>query len=162
MNCSETSLSSTCTPLRSRIHRKSSARQAFSLIEILIVIALIGALATLVITNVGGLFSGQQERIAKQFVSDAVRLPLIAYYRDVGTYPSTEQGLQALIRAPEGTGARWRGPYLEVSSVPLDPWNNPYQYRFPGEKNINGPRGYDIWSFGPDGVPSENDIGNWD
>jgi general secretion pathway protein G len=48
-----------------------------------------------------------------------------------------------------------------LEDVPLDPWNNAYQYRFPGSKNINGARGYDIWSHGPDGAESADDIGNW-
>ena len=60
---------------------------------------------------------------------------------------------------PAGKESRWKGPYLE--EVPLDPWKQPYQYRYPGSKNINGARGYDVWSLGPDGTESADDIGNW-
>jgi general secretion pathway protein G len=64
-----------------------------------------------------------------------------------------------LTKAPAGKESKWKGPYLE--EVPLDPWGNPYQYRFPGSKNINGARGYDVWSWGTDGTESADDIGNW-
>ena len=140
---------------RQRRRRKSG----FSLIEILIVIALIAILVTVTIGNLDTIFGGQQEKVAEIFVTQTARLGLQAYKLDVGNYPTTEEGLEALVRAPSGREARWRGPYLE--EVPLDPWNNPYQYRFPGSRNISGPRGYDIWSHGPDGVESANDIGNW-
>jgi general secretion pathway protein G len=143
-------------------HPHSATKRAFTLIEILIVIALIGALAALALGNLGGIFGGQQEKIARQFVRDTARTALIAYRLDMGTYPSTEEGLRALIQAPATGGTRWRGPYLETTVIPEDPWGRPYQYRFPGQRNPNGPAGYDIWSFGPDGVDSDNNIGNWD
>lgn len=131
----------------------------FSLIEILIVIALIAVLATLTITNVGGIFEGRKEDVASIFVNQTAKIPLQTYKLDVGNYPATEEGINALVKAPGGKEARWKGPYLE--EVPLDPWGNAYQYRFPGSKNVNAARGYDIWSHGPDGVESADDIGNW-
>lgn len=139
--------------------RPANRKSGFSLIEILIVIALIAILATVAIGNLGGIFSDQQEKVADIFVKQTVKLGLTPYRLDMGQYPSTEEGLQALMRPPAGKEARWRGPYLE--ELPLDPWNNPYQYRFPGTKNVNGARGYDVWSWGPDGTESADDIGNW-
>ncbi|MFU8848112.1 MAG: type II secretion system major pseudopilin GspG [Opitutales bacterium] len=139
---------------------KIRARQAgFSLIEILIVIALIAILVTVTIGNLDNIFGGQQEKVAGIFVNQTAKIGFQAYKLDVGNYPSTEEGIAALIKAPSGKEARWKGPYLE--EAPLDPWGNPYQYRFPGSKNINGARGYDIWSLGPDGTESGDDIGNW-
>jgi general secretion pathway protein G len=140
--------------------QRPRVRQAgFSLIEILIVIALIAILATVTITNVGGIFEGRKEEVAEIFVTQTAKIPFQTYKLDVGNYPSTEEGISALVQAPSGKESRWKGPYLE--EVPLDPWNNSYQYRFPGSKNINKARGYDIWSLGPDGVESADDIGNW-
>jgi general secretion pathway protein G len=137
------------------LHRNSG----FSLIEILIVIALIAVLATVAIGNLGGIFSGQQEKVASLFVKQTLDTALVPYRLDVGNYPTTEQGLAALMKAPSGKEAKWKGAYLK--ELPLDPWDNPYQYRFPGSKNINAARGYDAWSLGPDGTESGDDIGNW-
>ncbi len=136
-----------------------SRAAGFSLIEILIVIALIAVLATVTIGNLDTVFGGQQEKVADIFVNQTAKIGLTPYKLDMGNYPTTEQGLQALIRAPAGKEADWNGPYLE--EIPPDPWKNPYQYRYPGSKNINGARGYDIWSHGPDGTESADDIGNW-
>jgi general secretion pathway protein G len=146
----------TSSPTSTRtLHRKSG----FSLIEILIVIALIAVLATVAIGNLGGIFGGQQEKVAGMFVKQTLDTALVPYRLDVGNYPSTEEGLAALIKSPAGKEAKWKGAYLK--ELPLDPWDNPYQYRYPGSKNINGARGYDAWSWGPDGVESGDDIGNW-
>ena len=139
------------------LNRKSG----FSLIEILIVIALIAVLATVAIGNLGGIFGGQQEKVAKLFVAQTLKTALVPYRLDVGNYPSSGEGLNALVKAPAGKEKKWKGPYLEATEVPLDPWDNPYKYRFPGTKNVNGARGYDVWSLGPDGVESGDDIGNW-
>lgn len=145
------------TSAKKMTHRSRAA--GFSLIEILIVIALIAVLATVTIGNLDTVFGGQQENVADIFVNQTAKIGLTPYKLDMGNYPTTEQGLQALIRPPAGKEANWKGPYLE--EIPPDPWKNPYQYRYPGSKNINGARGYDIWSHGPDGTESADDIGNW-
>lgn len=137
-----------------RLRRRSGA--GFSLLEILIVLALIGMLAFLVVTNMDRILGSGQEEVARVFVTDTMVTPLMSYRLNVGRYPTTEEGLQALLRRPSEDVANWQGPY--VKSLPKDPWGQDYQYRFPGEKN---PDGYDIWSFGPDGVDSDRNIGNW-
>lgn len=131
------------------------SRSGFSLLEIVIAIALLLLISGVVITNLENVFGSGQQSTAEIFVRQTIKSPLMNYMKDVGTYPNTEQGLQALVRAPENV-ENWKGPY--VDSIPNDPWGKPYQYRFPGEKN---PRGYDIWSYGPTGQDNENNIGNW-
>lgn len=138
-----------------------SARRAFTLLEILVVLAIIGLLVGLAVTRVGGIFGSKQEDIARLFVNSSVKTPLTAYRIDMGGYPSTAEGLQALVTAPQNKGDNWKGPYIESpgGKLPLDPWQEPYVYRFPGVKNKDG---YDLFSKGPDkaeGTP--DDIGNW-
>lgn len=133
--------------------------KGFTLVEILIVIAIIATLATVAIGNLGGIFSGQQDKAASLFINQTAKLVFTSYKLDVGSYPTTEQGIKALLQAPSGKEGKWNGPYID--DLPEDPWGNPYQYRFPGTKNINKSSGYDIWSLGQDGVESADDIGNW-
>ncbi len=140
-------------------HRQTTRHSGFSLIEILFVIGLIALLLTLVVNNIGGIFGSQQDKVADIFVKQTVKLGVVPYKLDLGNYPTTEQGLEALIKAPAGKEVKWKGPYLE--ELPKDPWDNAYQYRFPGTKNINGAKGYDVWSLGADGIESADDIGNW-
>ncbi len=137
---------------------RRSRRSAFTLLEILIVLALVGLLAGVLITNVDKMFGESQIDIAQHQVNQSFRAPLTSYRMHMGSYPTTEEGLEALVRAPEGRGDRWRGPYLDANQVPRDPWGNEYQYRYPGEHNEGG---YDLWSYGPDGVDSDRNIGNW-
>lgn len=140
---------------------KLNCKSGFTLIEVLIAIALVTLLVSVAIGNLGGIFGGQQEKIAKLFVNQTLKTALVPYRIDIGNFPSSEEGLSALVKAPAGKEAKWKGPYLETTEIPLDPWNQPYKYRFPGSKNVNGARGYDVWSLGPDGVESADDIGNW-
>ena len=134
--------------------------KGFTLVEILIVIAIIATLATVAIGNLGGIFSGQQEKAASIFVSNTAKLVFTSYKLDVGSYPTTEQGIEALIKSPAGKEGKWKGPYIDT--IPEDPWGNPYHYSYPGTRNINKSGGYDIWSLGQDGVVSADDIGNSD
>lgn len=142
---------------RLRFGGSSHSRKAFTILEVLVVLFILGMLVTVLFRNADKIIGQGSESVAKIFVGESIRTPLVTYRMHMGSYPTTEQGLQALI-TPPGDNDRWRGPYLEGGKLPLDPWNNPYQYRYPGTKNSEG---YDVFSFGPDGVESDDDIGNW-
>jgi general secretion pathway protein G len=138
-----------------------SRRRGFTLVEILVVIAIIGLLAGLTLSNVGNIFGTSQENIARLMVTQSLKTPLTTYRLQMGDYPTSEEGLQSLFTAPANKADRWRGPYVtDGTKFPLlDPWNEPYQYRYPGVHNKNG---YDLWSKGKDKTDgTDDDIGNW-
>ena len=145
--------SRTLSVLRRAQHR------AFTLLEIMIALAILGLLVGLSISNFTGIFDDSQIKTAHLFVNESIKLPLTSYRIAMGDYPSTSEGLQALITAPSAHSEQWHGPYLTDSKVPLDPWKQPYVYRYPGTKNKTG---YDIFSKGPDKTEgTQDDIGNW-
>ncbi len=136
------------------------AARAFTLMEILVVIALIAGIATLVMTNIGGIFGSASADLEKTKVREGFETPLFSYRMNVGTYPSTEEGLKALLVAPDGKADRWKGPYVKGEKSLVDGFGKPYGYRFPGTHN---PSGYDLWSNGPDQQEgTADDIGNWE
>ncbi len=140
---------------------KSAATRAFTVIEILVVVAIIGLLAGLLITNTDKIFGQGQEVVARTFVRDTLKLALTRYSMDVGGFPSTAEGLVVLTTAPTQRTENWRGPYIDApgNKVPADPWGEAYQYRFPGTHNKGG---YDLYSKGPDRTDgTDDDIGNW-
>jgi len=132
----------------------------FTLIEIMLVVIIIGVLAAMVIPNMSG--RGKQARIsaAKADIGANLMTVLDLYELDNGQYPTTEQGLSALIRKPNSPAVpdNWDGPYLKKKSVPVDPWGKEYVYVCPGARNTDG---FDLYSLGPDGIESEDDIVNW-
>ncbi len=132
-------------------------RTGFTLMEIILVVVIISILAALVMPR---LF-GQAEKArstAAQAQIQGLRQALTSFERDTGRYPTSTEGLQALITRPENVSEQRWTRYLDDREVPLDPWGRPYVYRCPGSAN---PDGYDILSVGPDGQEgTADDIGN--
>ncbi|MDR0536258.1 MAG: type II secretion system protein GspG [Puniceicoccales bacterium] len=136
-------------------------RKAFTLIEIVIVIALIGGLMAVLMGNFSDTFATGQENTESIKIKSKIGGALQIYRAHVGTFPTDEEGgLGALISPPEGSAARWKGPYLKQEEL-LDSWRQPYNYRCPG---ANNPRSFDLWSNGANRI-NENgggdDIANW-
>jgi len=130
-------------------------QRAFTLVEMLLVITIIGILAALVVPKMMGRSEQARQAAARSDLS-SIKTVLDAFEVDNGYYPKGKNGLNDLIQMPRDARS-WHGPYLEA--IPQDPWGNPYIYEFPGKHN---PAGYDLYSAGPDGKPgNEDDIGNW-
>jgi general secretion pathway protein G len=137
------------------------ARRGFTLLEILIAVAIVGMLVGLAVTNTDKILGQSQEGVAKLFVNESLKTSLVRYRIDLGDYPSTDEGIKALIAAPEGKADRWRGPYMEAKggNFPVDPWGQAYQYRYPGTRNTES---FDLFSNGRDKTAdTPDDIGNW-
>ena len=145
--------------MHSRLHRQ----QAFTLLEIMAVILIMGLLLSVVGVSVVGQLDKARVDTAQTQVKRLESM-LDMYRADNSRYPTTEQGLKALIEKPTSAPEPRRYPpdgYLR-HGLPLDPWDNPYQYKSPGDQN---PRSFDLWSWGADGAPggddTDADIGNW-
>lgn len=136
-------------------------RCAFTLVEILLVVIIIGILAAMIIPNIAGRGEEARRSAAKADIMANISAALDMYEIDNGRHPTTEQGLAALVSEPT-TGpqpTRWKGPYLKRRKIPVDPWGRNYVYASPG---IHNPDSYDLSSYGPDGIESSDDIVNWE
>ena len=123
-------------------------QRGFTLLELLVVLAILGLLIGLVAPAALRQLGSAKEKIAHQSIERLAGV-LDIYKLDVGTYPSTEQGLQALITRPTGA-SHWNGPYLKGEKVPEDPWGRPFVYRSPSQRPAHE---YDLLSLGPTGQP---------
>ncbi|MBN7795163.1 type II secretion system major pseudopilin GspG [Parahaliea mediterranea] len=137
---------------------RQSRQTGFTLMELLVVLAILGLLMSLVGPAVLKQLGGAKSKTAGIQIKD-LEQSLEMYKLDVGRFPTTEQGLEALVRKPSNA-AGWNGPYLKSKEVPLDPWNQEYHYKYPGEKGE-----LDIFTYGQNGVPGgdgeDADVGNW-
>jgi len=138
---------------------RHSSTRGMTLIEILVVLVLIG----IVMGIVGGNFIQRGEkakRDAAKIEIGQIGQTLDLFKLEVGRYPTSQEGLQALITPPAGV-SNWNGPYWKKATVPKDPWGNDYVYTFPGQHGA-----YDIMSYGADGKEggdgSDKDVTSWD
>ncbi len=156
------------TPIVPRSEPKASGEfhktAGFTLIEIMAVVLIIGLLTAVVGTAIFGQIDRARVTTAKTQMKN-LEAALDFYRMDNGKYPTTEQGLDALVHQPttEPVPRQYRPEgYISGGKVPLDPWGSPYEYQAPGQNN---PYGFDIWTFGADGQPGGKDVdadrGNW-
>jgi general secretion pathway protein G len=145
--------------IRPGVSTPSRRSRGMTLIEILVVLVLIG----IVMGIVGGNFLGQGEKAkakAAKIEIGQISQTLDLYKLEVGRYPTSQEGLQALITSPAGV-TNWNGPYWKKETLPKDPWGNEYKYIFPGQHGA-----YDIVSYGADGKEGgdgvDKDITSWD
>ncbi len=136
--------------------------QGFTLVELMVVILIIGILASIVAPKMVARTENAKRAAAKAQIQ-YFKTALISFRMDTGEYPTTQQGLDALVRRPSGYDGKYQeGGYLDSDSVPLDPWRNPYVYLCPG---INNPTEYDLESYGRDGRDGgegdNKDIESW-
>lgn len=142
---------------------KSNHISGFTLIELMVVIVILGILAGLIVPRIMDRPDEAKQMKARMQI-ESLETALKLYKLDTGSYPTTEQGLQALVEPPQTGNApdNWKkGGYLEKGRVPVDPWGNEFVYLSPGIQNE-----YDIVSYGADGVPegegANRDINSWE
>jgi len=138
---------------------KTIAQTGFTLLELLVVLGIIAMLAGIVGPQVMKHMGESKTKAAKvQIVDLAATLDM--YKLDLGRYPTSDEGLQALVESPD-SAKRWNGPYLQKSKVPVDPWQNEYHYASPGEHGK-----FDLFSYGADGKEGgegeDQDIVSWE
>jgi general secretion pathway protein G len=112
---------------------RSPRDAGFTILEILVVVTIIGLLIGLVAPAALRQLGGARTSIAKQSI-ERLGMVLDLYNLDLGSYPTSDQGLEALVRKPSSAAANWNGPYLKSEAVPVDPWNQPYIYRSPSDR----------------------------
>jgi general secretion pathway protein G len=142
-----------------KIQLKKSSSDAFTLIELMVVVIILGILAATIIPQFMGATQDAKVGTAKSQIAE-LDSALERFYINLDRYPTAEEGLNALVEAPSGTEQKWRGPYIK--QLRNDPWGNPYQYSFPGTHH---PTSFDIWSRGTESADSSESaaavIGNW-
>jgi general secretion pathway protein G len=134
-------------------NERESRDEGFTLLEILVVMVILGLLIGLVAPAALRQLGGARVSIAHQSIERLASV-LDLYKLDVGSYPTTEQGLQALIERPADV-SEWNGPYLKGEQPPMDPWNHPFVYSSPATRNGHD---YDLCSHGPSGSATQQDM----
>ena len=132
-------------------------QRGFTLIEIMLVVIIISALAAMIVPRLSGRSEQARASVAKADIQTNIATALKLYELDNGMFPTTSQGLSALRERPSSgpLAKHWNGPYIERE--PLDPWSNPYIYTSPGSHRSD----YDLYSKGKDLDSSDDDITNW-
>jgi len=134
-------------------------RRAFTLIEFIVVMTIIGILAAMIIPKLFRQIGGAKQAVAKQKIA-VLETSLGVFQGNCGRLPTNQEALQALIRAPQDVADQWKGPYVKEKDL-LDPWGNEFKYESPGRHNTD----FDLYTLGADGQEGgdgENqDIGNW-
>ena len=136
-------------------------KSGFTLIEIMLVVIIIMVLAAMVVPNLAGRGEQARQAAAQMDIDVNLATALDLYEFDNGRFPTTEQGLRALLERPVSAPEpmSWNGPYLKRRRIPRDPWGNEYVYMSPGTHNA---KSYDLFSHGPDGIAgTDDDIVNW-
>jgi general secretion pathway protein G len=134
---------------------KRTRNRGFTLVEMLLVVAIIGILAALVIPKIAGKSESARVTAAQTDIRAGIKSALDQFEIDNGYYPKS---LNDLLQQPNGV-KNWHGPYFDPPQLPVDPWGNPYVYVCPGRHN---PNGYDLSSAGLDQKPgTDDDIVNW-
>jgi len=131
-------------------------RYGFTLIELMLVVIIIGALSAMVLPRLVGRSEQARVSATRADIKANIATGLKLYELDNGAFPTTDEGLDALF-SETSSASNWNGPYLE--SKPLDPWGKEYQYESPGSHR---PHDYDLFSFGKDGKEGSDDISNWE
>jgi general secretion pathway protein G len=144
---------------RRHSRRTRRHRLAFTLIELIVVVTIIGVLAALIAPRILNRVGGAQKAVAQQKIA-VLETKVREFQVDCGRLPTNQEGLRALVQHPSGTGDDWKGPYVKEKDI-LDPWGVEIQYRAPGRFNED----FDLFTLGKDGREGgedENaDVGNW-
>ena len=143
----------------SKKRSKLRSERGFTLIEVLLVMVILTVLAAVVVPKFTSRSKEARITAANTDISN-LSVVLDAFEVDTGRYPTTSEGLEALVEEPSSLSnqSSWKGPYIQ-RGVPSDPWGNEYVYEMPGDNNTYG---YDLYSYGPDGQEGgDDDIDNW-
>jgi len=137
---------------------RTNNQRGFTLIELLVVLVILGLLAGLVGPQVLR-YTGSAKSDTAKLQIEELGAGLDLYHLEIGRYPTTDEGLKALVEQPTGLN-KWNGPYLKKKNIPTDPWGNDYHYKYPGEQGV-----YDLYSLGNDnmdgGEGNDADIVSW-
>ncbi len=148
--------------MKRKSNKSALGRRAFTLLEVLMVVVIIGILAALVVPNLFGTLEGAKIDTTKSTVGSGFNGMLDLYRMHMGHYPTTDEGLAALVETPDDDdlAEKWRGPYLKEGAKLQDAWDQEFIYESPGQYNENS---YDLSSPGPNMQEGDDDdITNWE